>query len=142
MSLSGIEILKNGNEYILITNENIDTPYMKKWYSTPCKYFIRNMKKEKYEKYLCANADGIYYLLYEIDLDEDWSVDVIIGDKKYSLIAVSDYKDYRNTKLKYFKLDDYFYGVVSTSTFEIEEIVDEDDDISSKSLFDDAELND
>ena len=142
ISISGICIGKMYNEFVMNLMEDINDTYISQWKNTICKFFIKDMKNSAYNLYKVVKYKNLFYLLRLID-DKKLAdyVDVKYIDNDYSLVTVSDNSLFLTTYLENFRLNDYFgnkdTNYESITTFEVE---DDNDELISKTLFDEDEL--
>lgn len=136
-----VKIVYVNGSVIMDLNNNIDTNYLNKWYSTPIKIICRDLRKNNLDNYYKLEFENVYYLLRKLDDDaiaylkkknvKD-STDIKCGNDLYAIISIAS--DERFSQM---------YGVnkyeieVKDDADELDEIVEEE---VSLELFDESDL--
>lgn len=139
ISIGGIIIKKQGNNYISILPDGITKDFMIKWKSTVCKYFVKDMKEGNYNIYKIVKVDDLYYILRLVEEKTKDFHNIDILDNKYSLVSIGK-NGVNTTYMKSYKMRDSFD--IAIESYETEMSYDENnDEIISKMLFDESELS-
>ena len=137
ISLGCITIAKQFNDYTMILSEDIDKEFFNIWNKSICKLFLRDLRKNN-NCYKIAYNNGVYYLLRCVDDIKDDFNDIKYVDKNYAVVTISDNEEFNSTYMHSFKLWSKF--IVVNNEYEYPTEIEDSDEITSKTLFDEDEL--
>lgn len=143
ISIAGITIRKNGDTYMQCLPDGVDKAFVKKWRSTICKYFIKDMKAKNHKLYKIVKVENMYYLLRLIDDETEEFHNITILDKKYALVTVGA-DGLQSTFMKSYKMKDSFNTIVESYEIDTNYNTDgneENEELVSRTLFEDNELS-
>lgn len=140
ISISGINVSKMGNDYVLNLIDTINKDFIIKWRTTVCKFFIKDMRNSLFNLYKVVKCNNLYYLLRVIE-DKKINADVNYIDKNYAIVTISNDLNFNKTYLPFFNLKEYFEksDLYECSTA-IEENDEDNDELTSKTLFNEDDL--
>lgn len=143
ITISGISISKIGNYYVLNLIDTINNDFITKWRNTVCKLFVKDMKNSLFNLYKVVKYGNLYYLLRLIeDKKMNDFVDVNYVDNNYAIVTISNSLNFDKTYLPFFNLKEYFEKcdtLYECSTL-IEENDEDNDELMSKTLFNEEDL--
>lgn len=140
ISLGCVTIAKQFNDYTMLLSEDINKEFFNNWNSSICKYFLRDVRQKKNNLYKIAYNNGVYFLLREVDNEKDDKFnDVKYIDSYYSVVTISDNKDFITTYTPAFKLWSKFVSI--TNEYDYTTDIENSDELTSKTLFDEGELS-
>lgn len=139
ISIGGIAIKRQGDNYILILPDGVTKDFMTKWRSTVCNHFIKDMKAKKFNLYKIIKVDNLYYILRLVNEETKDFHNIDILDNKYSLVSIG-INGITSTYMKSYNLKDTFATIVES--YETETSYEENsDELISKMLFEESELS-